>query len=317
MATKKPKSSAKSKTKSTKPKTATGSAVKSESKASETKKVEKVEKVETTKTEVIASGAKKSCFCGFFAKKYDEKESILTIFKNHKFYGALLGEIIGTMLITLLLFSLSLMGLSSIATYSFAVIAVLIGVYAFSGACLNPIVTAGMMATRRMSVIRGVMYIVAEIIGAWLGWLIFNSFHLAGGDTAYDIPAMATVAEGKFMIVAMIELMGAAILAFLFARALKYKKSVFTFAAIVAGGYAFIMVVAYVISAAFLGLNNNFIFNPASALMFQIFPSSGENFGEIFGGICQALSVYAILPMIGGILGFYLSDFMAKLSCEE
>lgn len=303
MATKKPKSSAKSKTvKSTKPKA-------TKSVASETKRVEK--------TEVIASGAKKSCFCGFFSKKYEENESILTIFKNPKFYGALIGEIIGTGLITLLLFSLSLMGLSSVATYSFAVIAVLIGVYAFSGACLNPIVTAGMMATRRMSVIRGVMYIVAEVIGAWLGWLIFNSFHLAGGDTAYEIPTMAAVAEGKFMIVAMVELMGAVILAFLFARALKYKKSIFTFAATVAGGYAFIMVVAYVISAAFLGLNNNFIFNPASALMFQIFPTSGENFGEIFGGICQALSIYALIPMIGGIAGFYLSDFTSKLSGEE
>lgn len=303
MATKKPKSSAKSKTaKSTKPKA-------TKSVASETKRVEK--------TEVIASGAKKSCFCGFFGKKYEEKESILTIFKNPKFYGALIGEIIGTGLITLLLFSLSLMGLSSVATYSFAVIAVLIGVYAFSGACLNPIVTVGMMATRRMSVIRGVMYIVAEIIGAWLGWIIFNSFHLAGGETAYDIPAMSAVAEGKFMIVAMVEFMGAIILAFLFARALKYKKSVFTFAATVAGAYAFIMVVAYVVSAAFLGLNNNFIFNPASALMFQIFPSSGENFGEIFGGICQALSIYALIPMIGGVAGFYLSDFTSRLSGEE
>ena len=128
---------------------------------------------------------------------------------------------------------------------------------------------------------------------------------------------MSAVAEGKFMIVAMVEFMGAIILAFLFARALKYKKSVFTFAATVAGGYALIMVVAYVVSAAFLGLNNNFIFNPASALMFQIFPSSGENFGEIFGGICQALSIYALIPMIGGIAGFYLSDFTSKLSSEE
>ena len=305
MATKKPKSSAKSKTaKTTKSKTTSIKAV--------APKTEKVAEVISSKT-----ATKKSCFAGFFAKKYEENESILTIFKNHKFYGALVGEIIGTGLITLLLFSLSLMGLSSIATYSFAVIAVLIGVYAFSGACLNPIVTAGMMATRRMSVIRGVMYIVAEIIGAWLGWLIFNSFHLAGGETAYDIPAMSAVAEGKFMIVAMVELMGAVILAFLFARALKYKKSIFTFAATVAGGYALIMVVAYVVSAAFLGLSSNFIFNPAAALMFQIFPTSGENFGEIFGGICQALSIYALIPAIGGIAGFYLSDFTARLSGEN
>lgn len=313
MATKKPKSSAKSKAKSTKPKTATGSTVKSNSEASATKTVA------ATKPEVITSKteAKKSCFAGFFSKKYEENESILTIFKMPKFYGALLGEVIGTALITLLLFSLSLMGLSTVATYSFAVIAIYIGIYAFSGACLNPIITVGMMATRRMSVIRGVMYIIAEIVGAWLGWLIFNSFHLAGGDSAYAIPTMSKVAEGNFAVVALVEFMAAIIVAFFYARAIKYKRSVFTFAAIVAGGFGLVMVISYVISAAFLSLNNNFIVNPAAALMFQIFPTSGENFGEIFGGICQALSIYAILPMVGGILGFYVSDFTAKLSGEN
>ncbi|MDO4752738.1 MAG: aquaporin [Candidatus Saccharibacteria bacterium] len=308
MATKKPKSTAKSKTtKSTK------------SKAASTTTVKSVSEAPVTKSEAITSKSeeKKPIFAGFFSKKYEENEGILTIFKNHKFYGALLGEIIGTALVTLLLFSLSLIGLHNMAAYAFAVVAIFIGIYAFSGACLNPIITAGMMATRRLSVIRGVMYIIAEIIGAWLGWLIFNSFHLAGGDEAYAIPTMSQIADGKFWVVAMIEFMAAIIIAFFYARAVKYKRSVFTFAAIVAGGFALVMVISYVISAAFLSLNSNFIVNPAVALMFQIFPTSGENFGEIFGGICQALSVYAFLPMIGGVIGFYLSDFNARLSGEE
>ncbi|MBR3324076.1 aquaporin [Candidatus Saccharibacteria bacterium] len=307
MATKKPKSTTKSKTTKPTKKTATESAAKTVSRASE------------EKAEVISSKTeeKKSCFAGFFARKYEEKESILTIFKKPKFYGALLGEIIGSLLITLLLFSLSLMGLHSVATYSFAVIAIFIGIYAFSGACINPIITVGMMATRHISVIRGIMYILAEIVGAWLGWLIFNSFQLAGGDSAYAIPTMSEIAEGKFFIVAIIEMIGAIIVAFFYARAIKYKRSVFTFAAIVAGGFAFVMVMSYVISAAFLGLNNNFLVNPAAALMYQIFPSSGENFGEIFGGICQALSVYVLLPMIGGVIGFYISEFTSRLSGEE
>ena len=307
MATKKSKSSNKpAKAKSTQPKSAAKPAVKSELEAPKTKTVEE------TKT----STKSKSCLSGFFAKKYDEKEGILTVFKNHKFYGTLLGEVIGTMLVSLLLFSLSLMGIANVATYAFALIAVLVAVYAFSGACLNPLITVGMMASRRMSVIRGIMYIIAEVIGAWLGWLIFNAFHLAGGETAYDIPAMATLAEGNFWLVSMVELLGAAIIAFFFARALQYKRSVFTFAAVIAGGIALAVVVGYVVSAAFLGLNSNFIFNPAVALMLQIFPQAGENFGEILGGICQALSIYAIFPMIGGVIGFYLSDFTSKLSDE-
>ena len=307
MATKKSKSSNKSS--STKPKTAEKSAKKTEVEAPKTNTVEEKKDTKTT------SG--KSCLSGFFAKKYEEKESILTVFKNHKFYGSLLGEIIGTMLPALLLFALFLMGLPNIATYAFAVIAILIAVYAFSGACLNPIVVVGMMASRRMSVVRGIMYIIAEIIGAWLGWMIFNGFHLAGGETAYDIPAISALAENGFWPIAMIELLGAAIIAFFFARALKYKRSVFTFGAVVAGGIILAIVIGYVASAAFLGANNSFIMNPAIAMMFQIFPTAGENFGEILGGVCQALSLYAIIPMIGGVIGFYLSDFTGKLSSEE
>ena len=310
MATKKSKSSTKSnKDKSTKPKTAETSAKKTELEAPKTNTVEKKSEEKST--------TGKSCLSGFFAKKYEGKESILTIFKNHKFYGALLGEIIGTMLLALLFFALLLMGLPNLATYAFAVIALLIAVYAFSGACLNPLITVGMMASRRMSVIRGVMYIIAEIVGAWLGWMIFNGFHLAGGDTAYDIPTMSALAENGFWPVAMVEILGAIIIAFFFARALKYKRSVFTFGAVVAGGLVLAVIIGYVVSAAFLGTNNSFIFNPAIATMLQIFPTAGDDFGQIFGGICQALSLYAILPMIGGAVGFYLSDFTAKLSGEE
>ena len=306
MATKKPKTTSKStKTKTTK--TAAKTAVKPVSEAPKTNKVEKV----TTKKE------QKSCFKGFFARKYEEKESILTVFKSHKFYGALIGEIIGTAFITLLLFSFSLIGIHNITAYAFAVIAVYIAIYAISGACLNPIVTVGMMASRRISVIRGIMYIIAEVIGAWLGWLLFNSFHLAGGETAYAVPTMTQVGEGQFWLYAMIELIGAIIIAFFFARALKYKRSVFTFGATVTGGLILAVLLGYIVSAAFLSLSNNFIFNPAAALMFQIFPTAGENFGEILGGVCQALSIYALLPMIGGVVGFYLSDFMGKLSAEE
>ena len=303
MATKKPKTTtvkAKAKTQA-KPKTT----VKTTAQATpsvETKKVEEKKK--------------DSIFKGFFAKKYDGNESILTIFKMPKLYGALVGEVLGTLCLTILLFTMSLMGIANIAMYAFAVIAILVAVYAFSGANLNPIVTAGMMVTRRMSVIRGVLYIIAQIIGAWFGWMIFNAFHLAGGDTAYAVPAMAEIGEGGFWIVAMIELVGAILIGFFFARALAYKRSVFTFAAIVAGGLTLAIVLGYVVSAAFVGLSNNFIFNPAAALMYQIFPTAGESFGEVLGGICQALSAYALLPMIGGVVGFYIADFASKLSGE-
>ena len=318
MATKKPKASAKpAKAKTTKPaavkavKTTAKTAVKPASEAPKTKTVEETKEAK-----------KGSCLKGFFAKKYEEKEGILTVFKRPKFYGALLGEIFGTAFMVLLLFSLFMTGVAysqgaaSIVTCAIAVIAIYVAVHALSGACLNPIVTVGMMASRRMSVIRGVMYIIAEVVGAWLAWLIFNSFHMAGGESSYEVPTLAQIGEGKFWVYAMIELLGAVIIAFFYARALRYKRSAFTFAAVVAGGFALAFVAGFILSV-FAGISNNFILNPAAALMFKIFPESGENFGVILGGICHALSVYALLPMVGGVVGFYLSDFMGKLSEEE
>lgn len=315
MATKKSKSSNKSsKAKSTK--TAASAAKPTDESIEKTTTVKHITKPEDN-ADTSSKSTKKAFLSGFFSKKYEGKESILTIFKDHKFYGALLGEALGTMFLAFLFFSVLLMGIASTATYAIAIIAVLIAVYAFSGACLNPIVAVGMMATRRISVIRGIMYIIAEIVGAWLGWLVFNAFHLAGGETAYELSAISEIGEGKFWITALIELMGGIIIAFFFARALKYKRSVFTFAVTVTGGIVLAILVGYVVSAAFLGLNNNFIYNPALAMMLQIFPTSGDDFAQILGGICQALSAYAIIPMIAGVIGFYLSDFTSRLSGEE
>lgn len=260
----------------------------------------------------------KGIFKGFFAKKYDANESILTIFKKPSLYGALIGELVGTLLLTLVMFALAFFGIYNAAIYTFAFIAITVAVFAFSGAQLNPIITAGMMATRRISVIRGVLYILVQVIGAMLGLAIFNAFYVTGGEAAsYAVPTMAQVAEGTFGLVSIVEFTGAILLGFFFSRALAYKRSVFTFAAVVAGGFAAATLIGYIVSYAFLGLSNNFVFNPAVAMAYQIFPTAGANFGEIFGGICSALATYAIFPAIGGVAGFYLADFASALSSEE
>ena len=157
----------------------------------------------------------------------------------------------------------------------------------------------------------------SEIIGALLGLVIINAFKIAGGDTAMEMPAMSAIGENKFWLITMVELVGAIIISFFFARARQFKRSIFTFAAVTTGGLILAYFVGFIVSAAFLGLNNNFVMNPAVALTLQIFPTAGESFGEILGGICQALSIYAIIPMIGGVVGFYLSDLTNCLSNER
>lgn len=267
----------------------------------------------TVKTEVVETQVDNSkIFKGFFAKKCDPAENILTIFKTPRIYGALLAEAIGTMLVSLLLLTL---GVYQPLYIMFAIMAITVAVYGMSGAHLNPIVTVGAMATRRVSAIRGVLYIIAQVIGAWAGMLIANAF--AETSEIAAMPVMAEVAEGNFWIVTMVEFLGASIIGFFFARALAYKRSVFTFAAVVAGGAAFAILVAIVISSNFLGLQNNFILNPAVAIMYQILPNSGDNFGQLLGDIALALCTYVIFPMLGGALGFYIADFTAKLAGEK
>jgi glycerol uptake facilitator-like aquaporin len=302
----------------------------SKSKAA-TVKTEKANEAESIKTEVKtvepevkatvktkAESSKKACknpFKGFFAKKCDSSENILTVFKSTKIWGAVLGEVIGTMLLSVLLLTL---GLYQPLYVMFGVLAITMAVYAFSGAHLNPIVTAGMMATRRVSAIRGVLYIVSQIIGAWLGLMLVNAFKLAG-DSAAELPVMTELTDENIWHAIFIELVGAIMIGFFFTRAQAYKttRGAFTYAAIVAGGVMMAVLFGIVISGNFFSLQNNFAMNPAIAIMYQIFPTSAENFGALAGSIALSGAAYILVPMVGGVIGSFLSDASSKLAEES
>ena len=278
--------------------------------ASKTTKVEK-KVVEAP----VATQTGGNPFKGFFARKYDANENILTIFKSPRIYGAIIGEVVGTMLLTLILLTL---GVYQPLYVMFGVIAISAAVLAFSGANLNPLVTVGMMVSRRMSVIRGVVYMLSQVLGAWFAYLISSAFINAaeGGQALAELPAMAEVSSEQFWVVTMIEFVAAIMIAFFFARAYAYKRSTLTFAMIYGTGICVSLLFAIVVSSSFLGLQNNFIVNPAAALMYQVLPTGGENFGAVLGDVCLALATYVIFPMIGGILGFAISDVAGKLTGE-
>ena len=61
------------------------------------------ETIVTEKAKVKEFKKNKNIFANFFAKKGDPEENILTIFKSPRIWGALAGELIGTMFITILL----------------------------------------------------------------------------------------------------------------------------------------------------------------------------------------------------------------------
>lgn len=293
------------------------------------KKAEKVktdEKKETAK--VITVAAKANPVKEFFARKFDASENILTIFKSGKIFGALIGELLGTAAITAIVLTL---GLNPIYVV-FAYLGITLAIFKLSGANLNPVITAGMLATRRMSAIRGVLYLIAQVLGSWIAYLVVNAFLQAGiatgnvqGTTA--LPALATAdsitvaTEGAsyFWAITMIEFIGAIIFAFIFARALAYKRSSFTFAATVAAGMFTAILFALTVSMNYLGISQEYtyVLNPATAVVYGLFPSSAEGFDALMQALMPMLVSYVIFPVLGGIVGFYASDIAGKLSGEN
>jgi glycerol uptake facilitator-like aquaporin len=250
----------------------------------------------------------------FFGRKYDASENILTIFKSPRIIGAILGEVIGTMLLTMVLLTL---GLYNPLYLIFGIMAITIGVFALSGANLNPAITVGMMATRRMSPIRGTLYIIAQVLGAWFGMLIVNAFHLAGGEGAAALPQIAAADASMFWPIVMVEFIGAIIIGFFFARALIYKRSAFTFGAVVAGGIFVAILLAIVLTSNYLMLQDAFVLNPAVAIMYQVLPSEAADFGTLIAEIGKALTTFVVFPMIGATIGFFLSDIATKTTGEK
>ena len=157
------------------------------------KKAKKAAKVITKKA--ITSGKAPSKLKIFFGRKGDASENILTIFRDTRIIGAILGEIIGVAVITMIALTL---GLFNPLYMILAYVGITAAIVKLSGAHLNPIVTAGMMASRRVSAIRGVIYIISQILGAWIGFWIINSLHKAGiasGNIEEATSALPTLAQ--------------------------------------------------------------------------------------------------------------------------
>ncbi len=337
MATSKPKSAKKSAGKKTSVKSkSTGKQAKTTAKsvAAKTTKKEKfiaeADKSEAVEKTVIVP-EKKHPVKEFFSRKGDSKENILTIFKDTKIIGAIIAEIVGTGLVSAIALTL---GLFNPLYMIFGYIGVTAAVFKLSGAHLNPLITAGMMASRRVSAIRGVLYIIAQILGAWFAFIIVNGFYQVGiasgniDSASTTLPALTATSElaasaegfgGFFWAITMIEFVGAIIIAFFFARALNYKRGVYTFAAIVGSGVFLAMIFAVIISSNYLGIatDNVFIMNPATALMYGLLPATAEGFDALMNALMPMLVTYVIFPVLGGIIGFYLSDIASKLSGQE
>ena len=242
-----------------------------------------------------------------------EEKVIAESFTSPAFLAALVAEFIGTFILAAGVVA----GQGQPIIVSFIVLflltAIVLTIGNISGAHVNPLITVGAWATKRISTIKAIGYIVAQVLGAMLAFVVLNAFisqapevsaeAQAYGQTQASLFTAYALPEGKELVVLFAELIGSLIFAFTVASVTSDKKkqdiSVATgiggglFAALLIGGSA-----AAIVSA-------SSILNPAVAISLQAFTVTGTN-------TVWAIAIYVGAALIGGIAGFALSSLVEK-----
>lgn len=265
-----------------------------------------VKKAETKPTKTTESTVKKI--------QAKEKETFSNAFTKPSFIAALVAELIGTFMLSAAIVT----GQGQPIIIMFALIAIVLVVGHVSGAHVNPLITVGAWATKRISSVRMISYVLAQILGAMLAFVVLNAFisqavepsaqELAYGQTAPTLFTAGAIVEGKEFLILMAELIGSTIFAFAVANVTSdKKKNEMSVAAGVGGG---LFIAAMVAGSAASIASASAILNPAVAISLQAYTIEGTN------GI-WAFAIYAVTAIAGGILGFGLSTIVEKARGAE
>lgn len=230
------------------------------------------------------------------------KKSGAFSFTRSPIMAASIAEFIGTFLLAAVV--LSTQG-SPIFVF-FALIAIVISVGAVSGAYVNPLLTVGAWATRRISHVRAGGYLAAQVLGAMMALVVVNGFLSAASQQAQPtsifgqqgptlFKATALVADKEWYILAA-ELLGSVIFAFAVAAAVRERSRITSAFGISGGLFVALVISTYCVTA--VGMTGT-ILNPAiaaavQALSWNVWP----------------IMIYAVSPLIGGIVGFMLYDLV-------
>ncbi|MES2630360.1 MAG: aquaporin [Patescibacteria group bacterium] len=227
-----------------------------------------------------------------------------TSLQSKRLWRALAAEFIGTFLLA----SVVIAGQGQPIFVLFALVGIVLLIGGISGAHVNPAVTIGAWATRRIGWLRAVGYILAQILGAAAAFFAFSAF-IGGaatvteqqqlyGQTAPTLFAavdLSTIA-GKEWFVFFAELLGTAILAFAVANATRTRDRLT--GAFTIGLGIFIALMVTVTVGGYVSAST--ILNPAVALALQAYDPT-----------VWAYTVYALAPVIGGLIGFILHDLLS------
>ncbi|MFZ1360961.1 MAG: aquaporin [Candidatus Saccharimonadales bacterium] len=222
--------------------------------------------------------------------------------------AALIGEFVGTFLLTV-----AFLGTKGDPLYlGFALAGIILMVGTLSGAHVNPAVTVGAWVTRKISSLRAVGYIVAQVLGATLAFAALTMFLNAApqpdaqsaammGQSTPQLFKFAELTSSSEWVVFAVELIAATIFTFAVAGARQITNDR-TAKALTIGLGILLAGVFATIAAGYVQAHA--AFNPAVALAAQAVDWSKIN--------AMALVVYLVAPLFGGVIGFALRDVLSS-----
>ncbi len=209
--------------------------------------------------------------------------------------GSLLAELVGTFVLA----SLFLIGKGNLLYILFGLVGIVYATWRLSGAHLNPAISVAAWATRNMSLMRTVGYIVAQVLGAMLALLVAHallpmqpedaSATLQGGAAASVYQAQALTA-GKEWYIFFAQMLGAAFFGYIFASVWDRRKDLSSSTMTVSFGFFLALVLATPFA----------VVNPAVAV-------AVDGIKWTF----WPLAVYIVAPVVGALVGAFLHKLFA------
>ena len=237
------------------------------------------------------------------AKKQTLGQHIESSLLSSSLWRALGAEFLGTFLLATVVIA----GQGQPIFVLFGLVGIVLLIGSISGAHVNPAITIGAWATRRIGWLRAIGYIFVQFLGAAVAYFALNAF-LGGatqpsaqeqlyGQTAASLFQAANISDlsGKEWYVFFAELLGVTVLGFAVATALRAKDTLTAAFSVGLGIFLALMIAitatGYVSASAVL--------NPALALSLQAYA----------GGV-WAFLIYGLGATIGGVLGFIVHDLL-------
>lgn len=219
--------------------------------------------------------------------------------------SALIAEFIGAFLLT----AAFIITKGESLYLGFTLVAIVLMIGTLSGAHVNPLITVGAWVTRRMTHLRAVAYIVAQVLGATLAFVALTAFigaapepsgEQAGylGAAAPALYEIAALTSDNQWYIFFAELIGATIFAFAFAGARRATDLTAKAFGVGFGLFVAVLIASVVASYA----SGNVVVNPAVALTVGAIDWSAINW--------MAVASYFVAPLLGGVFGFALQDVL-------